>query len=409
MSHRAPGGGEGLPHNAPVSPPPALPVPIPLRQRRSLLRRGLITQCFCTGIAVVLWLFGSRRLPLLTDWVYSTAIGTSSWLFIDGGRTLAMHLLRRFHADPRMAQAMWPGTALMMAVVVLGAAFGYTLGTALGDAFSGQHMPSLLDNQPALITTLLCSAAATYYFYSTERLHHERAAAESARRLALENQLRLLESQLEPHMLFNTLANLRVLIGLDPPRAQAMLDRLIAFLRATFEASRERMHPLATEFERLADYLQLIAVRMGPRLQFTLDLPAALRDHPIPPLLLQPLVENAIKHGLEPKVEGGRIAVSARREGQNLHLAVRDTGVGLATTPAATPPAPTHAAAGAPADTATNYGTAHVRARLEAMFGQRATFTLQAADDAEGGTLALIVLPCPAEPGTTPTTAAPAA
>jgi LytS/YehU family sensor histidine kinase len=240
-------------------------------------------------------------------------------------------------------------------------------------------MPSLLDNQPALITTLLCSAAATYYFYSTERLHQERAAAESARRLALENQLRLLESQLEPHMLFNTLANLRVLIGLDPPRAQAMLDRLIAFLRATFEASRERMHPLATEFERLADYLQLIAVRMGPRLQFTLDLPAALRDHPIPPLLLQPLVENAIKHGLEPKVAGGQVSVQATRHGERLRLDVRDTGVGLDP--------------GVPATRGTQFGTRHIGERLRAVYGEAATFTLQAAGDGQDGTLARIELP----------------
>ena len=103
----------------------------------------------------------------------------------------------------------------------------------------------------------------------------------------------------------------------------------------------------------------------------------------------------------------GRIAISARRVGADLHLAVRDTGVGLGASPPPAPPcAPTPAAA---TDAATNYGTAHVRARLEAMFGQRASFTLQAAGDAEGGTLALIVLPCPAEPTTPPATAQTAA
>ena len=380
MKPRTPGDcGNGLPHNEPMTPPPALPAPLPTRKRRSFLRRGLIMQCFCIGIALVLWLFGARHQSLLINWVYATAIGTSSWLFIDGGRTLAMYMLRRWHADSRLAQAMWPGTALMMVVVVLGAAFGYSLGSAIGDAFSGRHMPRLLDNPPALITTFLCSAAATWYFYSTERLHHERAAAESARRLALENQLRLLESQLEPHMLFNTLANLRVLIGIDPPRAQAMLDRLIAFLRATFEASRERMHPLATEFERLSDYLQLMAVRMGPRLQFTLDLPAALREHPIPPLLLQPLVENAIKHGLEPKVAGGQVSVLASRQGERLRIDVRDTGVGLDP--------------GGPATRGTQFGISQITERLRAVYGEAATFSLQPAGDAQGGTLARIELP----------------
>ena len=117
-------------------------------------------------------------------------------------------------------------------------------------------------------------------------------------------------------MLFNTLANLRALIGVDPPAAQHMLDRLNAYLRATLNASRATQHPLSAEFARLADYLELMALRMGPRLQVTLDLPDALADVPVPPLLLQPLVENAIQHGLEPRVQGGALTVRAWRQGE---------------------------------------------------------------------------------------------
>ncbi|MCM2355983.1 MAG: histidine kinase, partial [Arenimonas sp.] len=193
---------------------------------------------------------------------------------------------------------------------------------------------------------------------------------------AAENQLKLLESQLEPHMLFNTLANLRVLIALDPPRAQAMLDRLIAFLRATLNASRVGTHTLAAEFERLDDYLALMAVRMGPRLQVAFDLPQDLRALPVPPLLLQPLVENSIQHGLEPQVEGGRIEVGARREGSRLVLTVRDSGVGLSAAP------PSHG---------THFGTQQVRDRLAALYGDGAAFTLAPAP--EGGTLARITIP----------------
>src|SRR5690606_28396221 len=100
-------------------------------------------------------------------------------------------------------------------------------------------------------------------------------------------------------------------IATDPPRAEAMLDHLIAYLRATLGGARSTLHPLQEEFARLADYLEIMAVRMGPRLAFTLGLPEALRTVPMPPLLLQPLVENAIRHGLEPKVGGGEIAVRA--------------------------------------------------------------------------------------------------
>ena len=108
-----------------------------------------------------------------------------------------------------------------------------------------------------------------------------------------------------------------------------MLDRLIRYLRATLGASRTGLHPLADEFDRLADYLALMALRMGPRLQVLLSLPADLRGLPVPPLLLQPLVENSIRHGLEPKIEGGRIEVRAEQRGEHLLLTVRDTGVGL--------------------------------------------------------------------------------
>jgi hypothetical protein len=369
------------PHNAAmICMPTQLPRP-PQRRRLPLVVRGLLIQAVCLGIAALLTAFGTRHATFIVNWVYSIAIGTSCWLFIDGGRMGAVWLMNRRAGTQAQAQTVWPGTLAMVAFIVLGTAAGYTLGTRIGDAFSGYHTPSLLHNQVALLVTALTTVGATYYFYSTERLHHERAAAESARRLALENQLRLLESQLEPHMLFNTLANLRVLIGIDPPRAQAMLDRLIAFLRATFEASRERMHPLATEFERLADYLQLMAVRMGPRLQFTLDLPAGLREHPIPPLLLQPLVENAIKHGLEPKVAGGQVSVVASRQGERLRIDVHDTGVGLDP--------------GVPATRGAQFGTSQITERLRAVYGEAATFTLQPTGDAQGGTLARIELPWP--------------
>jgi LytS/YehU family sensor histidine kinase len=178
-------------------------------------------------------------------------------------------------------------------------------------------------------------------------------------------------------MLFNTLANLRVLIGLDTQRAQAMLDRLIAFLRATLEASRVGRHPLRAEFARLNDYLELMRVRMGERLQSRLSLPDDLADAPVPPLLLQPLVENCIKHGLEPQLGGGRVEVSASREGGQLVLRVRDTGAGRSS---AAPPG-------------TQFGLTQVRERLATLYGAHASLELCDAPDAEGGTLATLRLP----------------
>jgi sensor histidine kinase YesM len=193
---------------------------------------------------------------------------------------------------------------------------------------------------------------------------------------ATEARLKLLEAQLAPHMLFNTLANLRALITLEPARAVAMLDHLDSYLRAVLTGSRELSHPLAAEFARLADYLELMSVRMGPRLRYELVLPAALRNVRLPPLLLQPLVENAIRHGLEPLVEGGAIEVCAHREGSLLLIDVKDTGTGF--DDGARP-------------VGTGFGLAQVRERLQSLYGERAELAVTASPG--GGTLATLRLP----------------
>jgi len=162
----------------------------------------------------------------------------------------------------------------------------------------------------------------------------------------------------------------------EPQRAQVMLDQLIAFLRTTLAATRVDRHPLRVEFDCVRDYLALMGVRMGPRLQVQLELPADARELPVPPMLLQPLVENAIKHGLEPQVAGGRITVSAERRDGALQLAVRDDGVGLAATAAAD---------------GAHFGIEQVRTRLATLFGSGATLVVRPA--ADGGTEAVMTLP----------------
>ena len=380
--------------------PPVPAVPEPAADRspwQGFARRGLRNQFVCTGIAVVIWLMTSNgRGSLFTAWVYSTAIGSLCWLFIDGGRLLAAGLLARRAGMPTPARMRWPGPGWMLACILAGTALGYSLGTALGDALTGLTTPSLLDNRGAIVISVVVAVAATWYFYATERLRAEQAAAEAARRQAAESQLMLLQSQLEPHMLFNTLANLRALIALDPAGAQDMLDRLIGYLRATLGASRAQSHPLSAEFDRLADYLALMSLRMGPRLQVHLQLPDTLRRLPVPPLLLQPLVENAIRHGLEPKVAGGRIEVRAEQRGQRLWLTVRDTGVGLPLRASAVSDSASATADSASATGASHYGTQHVAARLATLFGSQARFSLGPAPGPEGGVLAEVDLPFPA-------------
>jgi signal transduction histidine kinase len=343
-------------------------------------RRGLRVMAVGLVISlVIVGVYGQAPWPSL---VYSMLITFGCWFFIDGGRVTAARWVHR-HDRGSPQYGKWPGLPWMVGIVVLGTVLGYSFGIALGNAITGRHMPALLDVDARralgmVLGSMLPGVAAVYYFYSRERLAHTEAAAQVAQRQAAENQLKLLESQLEPHMLFNTLANLRVLIGIDPPRAQAMLDRLIAFLRATLDASRHGSHSLASEFDRIADYLELMKIRMGDRLRTTLALPAELRALPVPPLLLQPLVENAIKHGLEPHVGGGRLVVSAERDGSTLVLRVRDTGAGLRDLPNGD---------------GTRFGLTQVRERLATLHAGRASLDLSPAGDAEGGTLATVRLP----------------
>ncbi|MBS1177634.1 MAG: autolysin sensor kinase [Proteobacteria bacterium] len=349
-----------------------------------LLRGGAMVLVLNLAIATLLTVGGLG--PFKSNLVVSMCIGLVCWLIIDGGRHAVAVLRDRWRAARGLPPGRpfgFPGWHWLLALCALGLVLGPVLGNLLAAQISGDHIPGLWPfagsgTGMTWLLTLLASAIAVLTLSLLERLSHARADAEAARRVAAENQLKLLESQLEPHMLFNTLANLRVLIAMDPPRAQAMLDRLIAFLRATLNASRSSMHPLATEFERIGDYLALMGVRMGQRLQTQLSLPEELRAVGVPPLLLQPLVENSIKHGLEPKVAGGRIEVSARRDGDMLVLSVLDSGVGLGSV--------------APASH-TRFGLQQVRERLHTLYGSRAGLELQEA--AGGGTLARIRLPLP--------------
>jgi hypothetical protein len=351
------------------------------RPRAPFAVRGLRSMGFGAFIGVALHLaFG---MSLWIGLVHSVCIATMCWFCIDTGRIMvARWLHRRDPPGSPQAASRWPGWPWMLPIIVVGTIVGFSAGNEIAGWITGQHSPGYLRGTLSqalslLVLSLVPGVVITYWFYSRETIAAQETAVLTAQRQAAEHRLKLIESQLEPHMLFNTLANLRVLIGIDPPRAQAMLDQLIGFLRSTLSGSRAALHPLHAEFARLADYLALMEVRMGSRLQSRFDLPAGLRDVPVPPLLLQPLVENCIKHGLEPKVAGGRIEVSAACDGAQLVLTVRDTGTGVS---------------GAPGN-GTQFGLEQVRERLASTYGAAASVVLRDADDAEGGAVAIVRLP----------------
>ncbi len=295
--------------------------------------------------------------------VASMCIGTITWLMIDVARFLLWG----------QAKVRWLHFAPVLALSVFG---GVYFGTQLAAWLLGAEMNFLRylrgeSGISALLFTVFATGAATLFFAGRDRLSQaraeaamEKARAEAVERQALQAQLQRLQAQIEPHMLFNTLANLQGLIAIDPARAQTMLDQLITYLRATLSAARAERTTLAQEFALLDAYLGLMSVRMGARLSFALDLPEDLRSTELPPMLLQPLVENAIAHGVEPNVAGGHIQVRARAAGDGLELLVSDTGRGLDAGP------------GKPG---TGLGLANVRERLQALYGGRASFSLEAA------------------------------
>ncbi|OYU99909.1 MAG: sensor histidine kinase [Burkholderiales bacterium PBB5] len=396
MAALSPAPSTALPGTVPVS-------PFAVFTWRELLRHGLRVAVVCVAVGLMLgYLRGEGYAHTLA---YSLCIGTASWLCIDLGR---------FALQPSPHSG-WPAGWRGPMLCVVGCALGFAIGTAAADLLNGHPVYSgyrlglrRLSNDLA-VSAAIGALLSGYYYLRGKDAYHQAMAAQAERDLALAR-LAMLQTQLEPHMLFNTLANLRVLISLDAVRAQAMLDRLIAYLRATLSASRQPLHPLSAEFERLADYLALMAVRMGARLQVDIQLPEALRATPVPPMLLQPLVENAIQHGLEPQVAGGCITLRADTLGGQLRLTVHDTGAGLppgavldttasttTSTPAGTPTSATAAPAShrlPGADSAHDgrgYGTRHVAERLATLYGPGAGLRLQPAPG--GGTLAEVLMP----------------
>ena len=240
-----------------------------------------------------------------------------------------------------------------------------------------------------VVASFLIGFSISSMFYIKRREARTAAAlhkAEAERHLlskqAVEAELKLMQAQVEPHFLFNTLASVQYLIETDPPAAGRMLGHLIDYLRAALPQLRARSSTLARETSLAEAYLNILAMRLGPRLRFTIDVPDELRDHPFPPNLVISLVENAIRHGIEPSPDGGSVALAATRTGDAIVVTVTDTGRGAA----------------ANAKAGQGVGLTNVRERLAALYGAKARFALDPASPR--GMRATLSLPF--EPSGTP-------
>jgi hypothetical protein len=207
----------------------------------------------------------------------------------------------------------------------------------------------------------------------------EAAEAESLKRQVVEARMAAMQAQVEPHFLFNTLASIDHLIETDPARASQMQKNLIALLRASMPTMREAsdggVRDLARELAVIRPYLEILKVRMEDRLSTSIDVPEGLHSAEFPPMMIQTLVENAIKHGLEPKPEGGSLAVRAEIIHGKLAVSVADTGLGFGRAPTA----------------GTGVGLANIRERLRLLYGERATLTV--AENRPSGTVVTVTVP----------------
>jgi sensor histidine kinase YesM len=318
----------------------------------------LATLVFNTAIALVLTLFMTGK-PFWHQFVISQCIGLS---------VLSINLLVIAYVKSGLRR--W---AVFTVSLPGSVAVGLTL------AFTVTGIGSWGDEwvwQPVVLGLFFGLIGAISVLLS-ERIHAEveqrKLIKSESQRREIEANLKLLQAQIEPHFLFNTLANVSSLIDSDPVLAKKLLERLNDWLRVALARARSEHATLDDELGMLENYLQILKIRFGERLRWRIDVPEDARLTAFPPMLLQPLVENAVRHGIEPKLGGGEIGIRAIADALTLRIEVSDTGVGLI------------------GDEGGGAGLANVRARLATLFGAKGRLTLE--NKTGGGVAATLELP----------------
>jgi signal transduction histidine kinase len=336
---------------------------------------------FGLAITAFVWVFSGGRIGFVAalGWNVLTAqcIGFAIFgLFLLAGRLIGGDVIDSWRGSRR---------ALFFALLPLAGVFiGYAvafwlIGQIKGGGFGGRWFSGWWVAGALMVWALLSFVFWRFYVKelrvaeAEQQMAADRARAAELRQQTLDAQLRTLQAQIEPHFLFNTLANVVSLVDAQPADAKRMLERLIDLLRGSLSASRAQHATLGQEVDLLRAYLDILAIRMAHRLRYEIAVEASLHAQPLPPMLLQPLVENAIQHGLEPKIEGGRVRITARESGSELQIVVEDDGVGFGVT-----------------TRGGGVGLSNLRERLSAWYGARARLAIE---DARPGTRARLTLP----------------
>ena len=327
-------------------------------------RVAWVTGVCIVASGMVVWFFLNTYFDLLLS---ALCVGYTSMVVFTIATNIRQDVMKR-------------ETIQVLAIVV-----GSFLGTILAGLVKGRSLSTMFTERLWGVTITMglgigfgCVVVAAFVFREKHardlaRLHRAEAERHQLEKNVLQSRLQLLQAQVEPHFLFNTLANVQHLVETDPPNASRMLESLIQYLRAAMPQMREAATTLGREIDLARAFLEIHQMRMGTRLQFTISVPEELRSRAFPPMMLISLVENALKHGVDPCCDSGLITIHAAESGGRLGVSVADTGEGI------TP------------KKGTGVGLSNIRERLKALYGPTARLVLQ--ENAPRGVIATIDLP----------------
>src|SRR5579872_2137850 len=339
--------------------------------RLSTLTATLIAD---TGIAIIFATIAAAGSPgfswhfvfgrFLRSWIYANCIGGMAnlvpwaWLATWSRNSLLLWLAR---------------TSLMTVVGILGSLSAIVAFLIIGWDNAASFWPTYVANVKFAVPITIIVGSAVHVYEEmryrlesttlqlrTKELEHERAL-----KLATEARLASLESRLHPHFLFNTLNSISSLIPEDPERAEKLVEQMAALLRFSLNSSRNGVVPLEQELKIVNDYLAIEKARLGDRLTYYVTAPRDLDSAPVPPLAIQTLVENSIKHVIAPDRAGGWLAVKVNRSNGALHLDVRDSGPGFNLL-----------------ESPEGHGIDNLRSRLTALYGSAASISSAREDGA---------------------------
>ncbi len=351
--------------------------------QRTSWPRLLIAFAFWTliGLAFAGQLYLSKaKVGEPVPWSFAVSRALSDWYVFALLSIPALGLARRFSLGDKQwslnlithlaASALFSiGWMALRALVEVGLTRGGAAAVTFLAAFNRALVTTFFYNLLIYWVIISVGYAFDYYRKFNER---ELRAAELEKRLT-EARLQALQMQLNPHFLFNTLHAISSLMHIDVEAADRMLARLSDLLRHALESTDTQEVPLREELDFLARYAEIEQTRFGDRLKIEMKIAPDTLDALVPNLVLQPLLENAVRHGIEPHARAGRIEISARREGNSLRLEVRDNGGGLE------------------GKVVEGIGLANTRARLKQLYGARQSFVL--ANGADSGVVVSVILP----------------